>query len=148
MKSLLRATLLLIGLVCFTTQTHAQKLEKKLIGKWILQSMEIDISQVTDLPEKAKEEIERGKENMKAQTEKLKNKAFFEFLKDGKMRVYSEEKGEEKGTWRLKDNIVYLTKDNDNDTQSFRVKFEGKILHLRLENPEMKGAAIVLKFQK
>jgi hypothetical protein len=148
MKSMLRATLLLIGLVCFATQTHAQKLEKKLLGKWILQSMEIDISQATDLPDEVKAEAEAANVSMQAESEKVKGKAFFEFLKDGQMSMYNEEKGEQKGTWKLDGEVVYLTKEGDADAQPFTVKFEGDMLHLRMENPEMKGMAMVLKFQK
>ncbi|TAE19332.1 MAG: hypothetical protein EAZ95_01935 [Bacteroidetes bacterium] len=148
MKAMLRATLLLIGLVCFATQTHAQKLDKKLLGKWILQSMEIDISQAIDLPENAKAEAEEANVAMRAESDKVRGKAFFEFLQNGEMNMYNEEKGSQKGTWKLEGDIIYLTKEGDADAQPFTVKFEDDMLHLRMENPEMKGMAMVLKFQK
>jgi hypothetical protein len=148
MKAMLRATLLLIGLVCFATQTHAQKLDTKLLGKWILQSMEIDISQATDLPDEVKAEAEAANVAMRAEGDKVKGKAFFEFLQNGQMSMYNEEKGEQKGTWKLEGNIIYLTKEDEGDAQPFTVKFEGELLQLWMENPDVKGMAMVLKFQK
>jgi hypothetical protein len=127
---------------------QAQNIEKKIVGKWFLQSMELDIQNFEDVPADMRETFNAQRAEFEAETAKYKDKAYFDFRKDKSIGVYDEDNPEKVGKWRIEGGKVFMNKESGADEESFEVSFEGNILILKISNPEFEGVSLLLKMKK
>jgi Domain of unknown function (DUF4377) len=99
---------------------HAQK--KQLIGTWILQEMVVETPSGNSPTSQKESEI-------------IKNRIAFMFMKAGKFEVQASQGALEiiKGTWRMEKDVLLLTSDNKSfqqDMGKLRVKIDKDVLRL------------------
>jgi hypothetical protein len=152
MKTVSRIIFLCLSF-CLFSMAHAQsgdsknKTPKKLEGKWMLQSMSLEIDDKI-VPAEMRDEAEGEKKGLESETEKYKDKAYFDLRKGGEMGMYRENEAEMVGKWYIEGNNLVLTKATDSDKQVFQYAVEKDVLRLSIENPEMKGMKMILTMKK
>lgn len=151
MKQFLRTTFLLVGLMCFMGQiANAQKIEKEIIGYWTLSKVDIKLTDYDKLNDEQKQKFESAKSSMLSEMEGFKQKAFFNFKKDGAMTSYDEQKGETVGTWKIQNDQLEIMPTGEEEGQIFTVKVEKGtlILILIMSDTDMSNMNMVMEMKK
>lgn len=148
MKHFLRIAFLFIGLVCFVGQVaHAQNLQKEIIGRWSLSKIDLKSTEYDKMNDEQKQQFESFKSMMMMGFEEIKEKAFFDFKKDGTMTTYNEEKGEASGTWKIEGNKLKMKEDGKEEEEA-NIKIEKGILTIVINNPDMPTMMMVMDMIK
>lgn len=148
---------LLCAICCFAHQAQAQKkansktLAKELVGKWFLDDVDIKIDE-TKATEDQKKQLNDAMPAIRAKLLKSKGKndsGYYAFKSNGTYSTRSPGASvEQTGTWKVEQDKVILTPDEEDSYDKFTAKIVNKRLHLMGENGVMMPIIMTIILKK